>query len=560
MAAYKFWPRQTADSSPAKITKISEWNRSIISPILSPDGRTIAFASPVNGYDQMFVMLTSGGQPLQLTKDEGNKTPLAFSADGNEILFGPSIGDYEIWAIPTLGGSPHRVANGIAVAPCSDGHSLFVGTLGGQIYRTDISGGSPEVLIGSSSSVAKVGSANLGATSAESFYGLLAFPDCKSLLTLGRVGSTSLIEKLDVDTKKSEKIAEFPENLGHPSWAEPGKAIYITRLVKGITNLWQYSLADGSLKQITFGAGPDRNPLGDPAGKGVYFVNGRSSGVLTAYHTATKQTLDVVNELATQPLVSSTGKQLAYLRSPEPGTRGTLDCRHRRQQPQEDSDLQPVSGDAHLVGRRFSVRLLGSRWRQEPRFRREYRRLSTAELPSPAGRADFGAVIPGTTAIMFTNYNGRDPRDSTTWRLDLKDPAAKPETLFQGCTGALVVSHDGNFVLGPVLWGANPGLYQYSLRDKKCTALKPGLASYFVGYARDDKSFLFAATVHGQTSIYRQALHDGEATGEPQNVLTYPFALREDFAGNAFSIADDLSVMVYARPSGQEDFYFLSAH
>ena len=93
LAAYKFWPRQTVSSSPATITKVSQWNRSIISPILSPDGRTIAFASPVNGYDQMFVMLTSGGQPLQLTKDEGNKTPLAFSADGNQILFGPSIGE-----------------------------------------------------------------------------------------------------------------------------------------------------------------------------------------------------------------------------------------------------------------------------------------------------------------------------------------------------------------------------------------------------------------------------------------------------------------------------------
>ena len=85
-------------------------------------------------------MLTSGGQPLQLTKDEGNKTPLAFSDDGNEILFGPSLGDYEIWSIPTLGGSPHRIANGITVAPCSDGHSLFVGNLKGQILRTDLSG------------------------------------------------------------------------------------------------------------------------------------------------------------------------------------------------------------------------------------------------------------------------------------------------------------------------------------------------------------------------------------------------------------------------------------
>ena len=175
-AAYRFWPRPAAESTPANITKISEWDRTIQSPILSPDGRTIAFTSPVDGYDQMFVMLTSGGQPLQLTKDEGNKTPLAFSADGNEILFGPSLGDYEIWSIPTLGGSPHRVANGITVAPCSDGHSLFVGTLNGQILRTDSSGGAPEVLADYSPSAAHLGSANLGTGIIRSVLRLLAFP------------------------------------------------------------------------------------------------------------------------------------------------------------------------------------------------------------------------------------------------------------------------------------------------------------------------------------------------------------------------------------------------
>ena len=40
---------------------------------LSPDGHTVAFASPVGGVAQVFLMLTSGGEPLQLTNDEGDK-------------------------------------------------------------------------------------------------------------------------------------------------------------------------------------------------------------------------------------------------------------------------------------------------------------------------------------------------------------------------------------------------------------------------------------------------------------------------------------------------------
>ncbi len=557
---YRFWPRQSSDSAPGKITKISEWNRTIQSPILSPDGRTIAFTSPVDGYDQMFVMLTSGGQPLQLTKDEGNKTPLAFSADGNEILFGPSLGDYEIWAIPTLGGSPHRVANGITVAPCSDGHSLFVGTLRGQILRADSSGGAPEVLAEYSPSAAHVGTANLGTASGESFYELLVSPDCKSLLTLGRTGSATIIDRLDVATRKFVRVGEIPEHLGHVSWGDPGKTIYLSRAVKGITNLWKYSLADGSLKQITFGPGPDRNPLADPAGKGVYFVNGRSSGVLTAYHAATKQRVDVVGELATQPEISHSARQFAYITAPEPGREelwvADIDGGNAKKIQSANNSLETLAwaaDDSQFVfsevegenSRIYAVNADGTHLRQ---------------LLAQPGRADFAAAIPGTTSVMLTSYHGPDPQKSVTSKLDLNDPAAKPEPLFEGCLGALDVSQDGNYVVGPVLWGSNPGLYQYSLRDKRCTVLKPGLASYFVLYARDGKSFLFENTIHGQTSIFRQPLRNGEATGEPQRVLTFPFAVREDFAGNASTISEDLSVIVYARPNGQEDLFFLANH
>ena len=548
LGAYHFWPRKATGSAPGKITKISEWNHAIVSPILSPDGRTIAFTSPVEGYDQLFVMLTSGGKPLQLTSDEGNKTPLSFSADGTEILFGPSLGDYEIWAIPTLGGSPRRVANGIAVAPGIDGHSLFVGTLQGQIVRIDSSGAGSEVLAKYSKSV------GVGAWT----FQLLVNPDGKSLLVLGGGSHILDVDKLDLADHKLAKVGEISSTVGHASWAEPGKTLYLSREVKGITNLWMYSLEDSSLKQITFGPGPDRSPLADPAGKGVYFVNGRASGVLTAYHTASKQSADVVSELATQPLISHSAKQLAYLISPSPSHEelwiAGIDGNNARKIYGSEIPLETlawstddsqfvfsvVNGDHSDV---YIVEADGSHLRQ---------------LPAVAGRADFATTVRGTSSMLFTSYRGSDVQHSAAWKLDLKDPFAKPVSLFEGCAGTLDVSPDGNYVMGPILWGANPGLFQYSLSEKKCTALKPGLASYFALYARDGKSFFFENTVHGQTAIFRQPWHNGTASGEAQRVLIFPFAIREDFGGNAAAISDDLSVIVYARPSGQEDLYFLS--
>ena len=101
VAAYYVWPRSRIPNGPAKITQISRWNKPMNSARLSPDGHAIAFSSQVGDIAQVFLMLTSGSEPLQLTNDEGDKFVDDFSADGKEVYtrgcsvstlgFGPCI-------------------------------------------------------------------------------------------------------------------------------------------------------------------------------------------------------------------------------------------------------------------------------------------------------------------------------------------------------------------------------------------------------------------------------------------------------------------------------------
>src|SRR6516225_3356714 len=79
IASYHFWPRSKPTSGPANLTQISQWNKPMNSAKLSPDGHAVAFASPSGGNNQVFLMLTSGGEPLQLTNDEGDKFVDSFS-------------------------------------------------------------------------------------------------------------------------------------------------------------------------------------------------------------------------------------------------------------------------------------------------------------------------------------------------------------------------------------------------------------------------------------------------------------------------------------------------
>jgi eukaryotic-like serine/threonine-protein kinase len=96
VAALTVYYLRTPSAGPARLTQVSHWNKPMNSAILSPDGRTMAFTSPVAGFDQVFIMLASGGDPLQLTSDSTDKGVDSFSPAGNEINF-DNFETREVW-------------------------------------------------------------------------------------------------------------------------------------------------------------------------------------------------------------------------------------------------------------------------------------------------------------------------------------------------------------------------------------------------------------------------------------------------------------------------------
>ena len=541
---FHFWPYSGPALDTAKIAKISQWNKPIDAPALSPDGHTLAFTSPVDGYDQLFVMLTSGGQPLQLTRNEGNKFVFGFSSDGSQIFYGPSIGEYEIWTVPTLGGSPQRLAIGRGVAPSVDGQSLFVLRANQQIVRTDSSGSGEEVILKVSGLLPRL-------------RGMLAYPDGKSLL-ISVVRSNSLVlQRLDLASRSVSELGTVLNFASPMSWAEPGKSIYVSRQVNGITNLWEVSLSDHSLKQITFGPGPDLDPMVRPDGKGLFFINGKKSSALTLYSVASHQPSDVLAEDVFQPVLSRNGRRVAYLTAPEVGKAelwiSDLDGTNRLKLANAAVHMETLAwsrDDSKFVfsdvnekeGKTYVIDADGTHLR---------------ELATGGEIVELVAAEPGTDSIYYsTSETDHSSASSKTWKLDLKDPAAAPTLLEQKCLGVTDVSPDRKFILGVQLWGNDPGIYEYSIADKKCVLLK-NLPTYVARFAPDGKSFIFIVAAHGETTVFRQPWLNGSLAGAAKPVLKFPFAIREDYQGNAYDISQDLSRIVYVRPNGRDDLYFL---
>jgi serine/threonine protein kinase len=535
---YHFAFSRSASLNPAKVTKISEWNRTMDHVALSPDGRTIAFTAPVDGYDQVFVMLTSGGEPLQLTKDDGNKSVRGFSSDGTEIYFAQTLGEYEIWSIPTLGGTAKHLVSGDYVASSPDGQFLYVEKNDLRIVRVSKNSSSEDVVY-----------------SLPGYGDLRAYPDGQHLL-IGTLVSNSLrLDRLDISEKKLEKLADLPDAVSMANWAVPGNSVYVSRRINGIINIWEYSFDDRSFRQITSGTGPDFSPMSDPSGKGLYFINGKSAGTLTLYRFASKQFTDIVNGDATQPEFSNHSRLVAYLTYPEAGK----------------TDMWVIdlatNNRLKLASSTITLETLG--------FSNDDKKYLYADAPGQEMRlfvidtdgthqqqlnwsGEFvGFVIwePGDQSIILGGTS-KDRRTNKSWRIFLNGSPAV--LMSENCGMAVDLSPDHKFLIGTAIWGDNPGIYQYSLADKKCTTLKPGITTYLTMFAKDGKSFYYSLASHGETTIWRQPWRDGALAGSPVPALKLPFALREDYGGNAYSVAPDLSSVVFARPGGYDDLYFLS--
>ena len=488
---YRLALNHRPSEGPATVTKISQWNKSMDYPALSPDGRTIAFTSPVDGYDQVFVMLTSGGDPLQLTKDEGNKSVLSFSSDGTEIYFGQTLGDPDIWSIPTLGGSPKHLATGNAIVPSADGQSLFLQKTDGRIVRAPKSGSGEDLLY------------TLPTTGV---FGvdLKAYPDGKNLLitTIADSGAV-FFQRLDLSTHQLANVGELTSTSALTSWATPGKSLYVSRKINSISNLWEFTLADHSLRQITFGPGPDHAPMSDPSGKGLYFINGRSAGTLTLYRVPTKQFSDIVNEDATQPTLSADGLHLAYITLPEPGKAdmwvSDLSGNNRLKLISSSGHVETLawSNDAtkFLFSDRNGADKHGTDWKL---FVIDADGKNLRQLPWDGSFVGFSVWEPGDQSIILGGLI-KNNRTTQSWRIFLND--SPPVHLSEDCGMAVDLSPDQKFIIASSIWGENSGLFQYSLADKKCTILKSGIATYIAMYSADGKSYLYALTSHGQTTI-----------------------------------------------------------
>jgi hypothetical protein len=288
----------------------------------------------------------------------------------------------------------------------------------------------------------------------------------------------------------------------------------------------------------------------DPGGKGVYFVNGKSSGFMTVYHVNSKESKDIVSEDATAPAISPDGKRVMYIMFPAPQRSelwvSDIDGGNKKRIATGQDlatgawapdNLQLSFVDASKV---YIASADGGSLRQAP----------------PIGIRPLGAVWSSDQKSVYVTSVEKSGLMPNMWKWNTNNSSTEK---FLDSFGVTDADPGGEYLLGAILFGETTGIYEVSIPTRKCTPLLPGVGTFDVTFARDGKSFLYAVTSSGEVTIYRQPWSDGKIIGKPQVALKVPFTFPLMYkGGDAYDFSRDLSTIVYARPGGHADLYLLS--
>lgn len=191
-------------------------------PVWSPDGKQIAFASDRYGNFDVFVMPSNGGTAQRLTSNSAGELPSAFTPDGKYILFSASIQD------------PAKSA-------------LFPTSAMTELYQVPVAGGRTEQVLGTPAE----------AVNFDKSGKLFFYQDRKGFEDEWRKHHTSSITRdiwmYDTQTGKHTNLTQHAGEDRNPILSPDGQTIYFLSERNGGTfNVYSFPLAQPqSVKEVT---------------------------------------------------------------------------------------------------------------------------------------------------------------------------------------------------------------------------------------------------------------------------------------------------------------------
>ena len=286
-------------------------------PVFSSDGSQLAFSRlSGQGVEDIYLMPAEGGEPRRLTFDNRYIRDLAWTADGQEIVFiSDRAGDTGLWRVSASGGTPERLVTAVGydlghLSIARQGERLvysqqFVDT---NVWRVELAGAkrkvsAPTMLISSSKSDSapqyapggkriafrsdRSGSFEIWACEADgsnpvqltTFGGPQAgspcwSPDGRQIAFDARPEGNPDIFVIGAEGGRPRRLTEDPAEDIAPSWSRDGRWIYFESNRSGSSQIWKMPADGGEARQVTKGGGSVAHESID--GKFLYHTKGRN--------------------------------------------------------------------------------------------------------------------------------------------------------------------------------------------------------------------------------------------------------------------------------------------
>jgi len=245
----------------------------------SPDGRFIAYSSNRGGgkFD-IWVRQVSGGDPVQVTRRQGNNWQPAWSPDGKHIAYRSEGPEGGLFIVPALGGEGlerRLTAFGYYPRWSPDGSRILFRTaqfLGvNRFYVVSLDGNQPQEVLKEFTSPGSPMAIEAAWHPDGKRVSMWVDDDnpgpVPHFWTVPVAGGLPVKPEIPHDVARQlegsalEGIQEWTSEFAF-SWAHSGRALYFPRTLRGAVNLWKMTVDPATLRptaieRMTTGSGPD---------------------------------------------------------------------------------------------------------------------------------------------------------------------------------------------------------------------------------------------------------------------------------------------------------------
>jgi Tol biopolymer transport system component/predicted Ser/Thr protein kinase len=286
---------------PVQVTSLPGWEAE---PAISPDGRSIAYASDESGNADIWIADPQGGSTLRLTDDPASDRHPQWYPDGSAVAFvSLRNGHRAIWKVSRLGGAATLVmddADQPAISPDAT-RIAFVRT--GPTGSTRIfvapfgDPGRPTMVTGDGDGL-------------WDHAGPAWSPD-------GRILCYSAARDLWIVPSgggKASRLTTGGEVDFEPVWSPDGRHVYFSSYREGTLALWRVAVAGGAPVRLTVGTGPERHPgiSADGAGLAYSTFVDEPDIILHDMRTGDEQRLPGVRD-EHAPVIAPDGGAVAFI-------------------------------------------------------------------------------------------------------------------------------------------------------------------------------------------------------------------------------------------------------